>query len=50
MTVHRSSLHRITAQGEYAKANFADFELGRRNALISKFPQHNGIIMQLTRA
>lgn len=30
--------------------DFADFELGMRDALISKFPQHNGIIMQLTRA
>jgi uncharacterized protein len=29
--------------------DFADFELAGREDLISKFPQHNGIIMQLTR-
>jgi uncharacterized protein len=29
--------------------DFADFELGMREALISRFPQHSGIIKQLTR-
>lgn len=29
--------------------DFADFEKGRREELINRFPQHNGIIKQLTR-
>lgn len=30
--------------------DFADYETGRREELISRFPQNNGIIKQLTRA